>query len=123
MAEYDSDLDIEEKDEEILVNPYEFIIPMDLLIMSENKCSGCDYAVYWYIREWNRHNKRQPEFHQSKGVSRHDIAESTGYTVKAVSKSINRLKDIGVAIPNSEETRRYYQIGFQLPYLNERKND
>ena len=113
-------------------------LPVDIRTLIDNKCSGSEYAVYLYIKHRLvsegeeaglglheiKHGYDPKDYDNLVGISRDEIRDSTGYTLKQVKNAVDKLRRLDLAIPLAGDNGRYYyQIHFRLPFIDYTRPD
>ena len=111
--------------------PYD--IPVDYQTLIDNKCSGSEYAIYLYIKHrlisagmevglslsQIKHRYDPGDYEGLRGISRDEIRDDTGYTLKQVNNVLEKLQKLDLVVPDlGDNGRYYYQIHFRLPFIN-----
>ncbi len=113
-------------------------IPIDYQILIDNKCSGSEYAVYLYIKHRLisagmdvglglseiKQGYDPSNYAGLRGISRDEIRDDTGYTLKQVNNALEKLQKLDLLVPDlGDNGRYYYQIHFRLPFIQDKSID
>ena len=116
--------------------PYD--IPVDYQTLINNKCSGSEYAVYLYVKHRLiadsevvglslsdiKRGYDQAGYAGLRGISRDEIRDDTGYTLKQVNSALEKLQKLDLLVPDlGDNGRYYYQIHFRLPFIQDKSVD
>ena len=113
-------------------------MPIDIQVLIDNRCSGSVYAIYLYIKHRLLSSAQRvglsftkikrgydpDDYKGLRGISRDDIRNDTHYTLRQVKNSVDKLKELELAIPDAEDDGRYYYpVHFRLPFITGRPTE